>query len=116
MATTDARREGVRADGHYRIVVSRQATLRECLCRLEKKATRALQNDTRILCDDLFTVSGKRLTNDLADKALAQALRAFKYADMRMWDEGTRSWPQQIIWLRAAPQAGNDDSATTFTL
>jgi hypothetical protein len=74
---------------------------------------RALKNDTRILCDDLITVLDERLADD---KASAQSHRAFKYADVRMWDEGTRSRPRPMVWLRAAPQAGNDDSATTFIL
>jgi hypothetical protein len=80
---------------------------------LEKKVARALKNDTRIVCDDLITVLDERLADD---KASAQSHRAFKYADVRMWDEGTRSRPRPMVWLRAAPQAGNDDSATTFIL
>ncbi len=84
---------------------------------LEKKATRALKNDTRILQDDLITVSGERLADD---KASAQAHRAFIYTDMRtpICARGMRVLARGpgTDWLRAAPQAGNDDSATTFIL
>jgi hypothetical protein len=61
------------------------------MCMLEKEAARALKNDTRILCDDLITVSDERPADD---KASAQSHRASEYADVRMWDEGTRSWPR----------------------